>query len=367
MLSHLRNFDYILLIPVALLLCFGLLSLYSLSPISGDLFLKKQVLWVFSGIVAMVLVSTIDYRIFRTRGAVIFSLYIFFILLLGLLLLLGQKVRGIEGWFRLGDVLFQPAEFLKIILIILFAKYFSRRHIEIYRWRHIIISGLYVAVPAALLILQPDLGSVIVIFGIWALLMVFAGIPFRRLFVLLCAFLFTAGLLWAFVLHPYQKARITNFINPWTDARGGGYQTIQSMIAVGAGRITGEGLGYGTQSHLHFLPEPETDFIFATFAEEWGFVGSALLLSIYGFLFWRLLWLMRQTTNNFERLFLLGFLFLIFIEFIIHVGANTGILPITGLTLPFMSYGGSSLLSLFIGLGIIQSIQTHPSISLASD
>ena len=170
--------------------------------------------------------------------------------------------------------------------------------------------------------------------------------------------------MWHFALASYQKARITNFLNPWTDPRGGGYNTIQSMIAVGAGRFTGEGIGYGTQSHLNFLPEPETDFIFAAFAEEWGFTGSIFLLGVFLFLFWQLWICLKNAPDNFSRLFIFGFSSLVFIQFTVHLGANTGLLPITGLTLPFVSYGGSSLLSLFIGLGIIQSITAHQSIKL---
>ncbi len=363
MFRHLRSFDIPLLIPVAFLLSLGLLTLYSLSPISGDLFLKKQILWIIVGIAAMAWISGIDYRILRNRGAIVFLLYAACIAALSLLFVAGSRLKGVEGWFSFGSFLLQPVEFLKIILIILLAKYFSHRHIEIHRWMHIAISAIYTGVAAMLLLLQPDLGSTIVITVLWIAIMIFAGIPGRRLLVLFVAFLAIAVTLWTFVLAPYQKARITNFIDPWKDPKGGGYNSIQSMIAVGSGQILGEGIGYGTQSHLHFLPEPETDFIFATFAEEWGLVGASVIFILFGALFWRLLTLARTSTNNFARIFILGYLFLLFIQFVVHVGANTGVLPITGLTLPFVSYGGSSILSLFIGLGIIQSIQIHKSIS----
>lgn len=367
MFPRIRDYDTVIFIPISILLLVGLLSLYSLSPISGDLFLKKQFLWIATGIIAMLTVGSVDYRIFKSKGAIAILFYLACIAALAALFVAGTRLKGVEGWFRFGGFLLQPAEFLKIALIILLAKYFSPRHIEIHRWMHIIISGIYVALPAIFLLLQPDLGSVIVIVGIWAAFMMFAGIPLKRLAVLVMFFAALSAGMWHFVLAPYQKARIVNFINPWNDPRGGGYQSIQSMIAVGAGRIWGEGIGYGTQSHLHFLPEPETDFIFATFAEEWGFAGSAVLLGVFGFLFLRLLQLAKRATDNFSRFFILGFLALIFIQFTIHVGANMGILPITGLTLPFVSYGGSSLLSLFIGLGIIQSIQSHKNTVLGDE
>lgn len=364
MFSRFRNYDFILLLPIALLIAVGLLTLYSLSPISGDLFLKKQFLWIGIGIATMLWVSLIDYRLFSSRGAITFLFYGIWVLALGFLFIAGTKIKGVEGWFSFGGFLLQPVEFLKIAVIILLAKYFSPRHIEIHRWVHILVSGIYIAVPTFLLLLQPDLGSTGVVIAIWILMMIFAGIPLKRLVIIGLLFGLLAGLMWNIALQPYQKARITNFIDPWKDPRGGGYQTIQSMIAVGAGRLTGSGIGYGTQSHLHFLPEPETDFIFATFAEEWGFVGSVFLLLVFMSLFLRLSDHIMKAPDNFSRFFIFGYLVLLLIQVVVHIGANTGMLPITGLTLPFVSYGGSSMLSLFLGLGIIQSIQLHRSIQL---
>ncbi len=360
-MSHIRNFDFFVMAPVGLLIALGLITLYSLSPISGDLFLKKQILWVVVGCIALIWVSSIDYRLFRSRGAIVFVIYGVSIAALLLLFVAGTRIKGVEGWFNLGGFLIQPVEFLKIALLVILAKFFSGRHIEAYRWSHIAISGLYTGIPAFLLLLQPDLGSAIVVVGLWGALMIFAGIPPRRLFTLSAIFIFISLILWQTALAPYQKARIVSFMDPWADPRGGGYQLIQSMIAVGRGKITGEGLGYGTQSHLNFLPEPETDFIFATFAEEWGFIGSSLLFTVFGFLFWRLWFLARNATNNFARFFIFGYCVLLFIQFTVHIGVNTGALPITGITLPFVSYGGSSILSLSIGLGIIQSIKTRQS------
>ncbi len=355
-MPNIRNFDYILLVPVGLLIALGLITLYSLSPVSGDLFLKKQILWVVLGLVAMFFASSIDYRLFRSRGAIVFIFYALSVGALALLFIAGTRIKGVEGWFSFGGFFLQPVEFVKITLLIILAKYFSGRHIEIYHWKHIFISGSYIAIPAFLLMLQPDLGATIVIIGLWIAIMIFVGISRRRLLVLALLLGIISIGAWYGVLAPYQKARMTSFLNPWADSRGSGYHSIQSMIAVGGGKITGAGIGYGTQSHLHFLPEPETDFIFATFAEEWGFIGSVLFFSIFGFFFWRLFFLARAMTNNFATFFIFGYFVLIFIQFTIHVGANTGVLPITGLTLPFMSYGGSSLLALFLGLGIIQSI-----------
>ena len=177
---------------------------------------------------------------------------------------------------------------------------------------------------------------------------------FRSTLLLLGAIL--AGGFWHWGLADYQKSRITSFLDPYEDPQGAGYQMIQAMIAVGSGRIWGKGLGYGSQSHLNFLPEPQADFIFAAFAEEWGFIGTVLLFAILSVLLWRIIAIGIQSADNFSRLYALGFAALIFTQSFIHLGANMGILPITGITLPFMSYGGSSVITLFLGVGILQNI-----------
>jgi rod shape determining protein RodA len=307
----------------------------------------------------MVVSSFIDFRLFRTQGYVVLLFYIIVTLLLVLVLLVDSRVRGIEAWLRVGGVAFQPVELAKLVLIILLAKFFSKRHIEIYRIQHLAVSAVYLAIPALLVLLQPDLGSAIILISIWVATVVFSGMKLRHFFLLtlLAVILFTAA--WSLVLKPYQQARITSFLNPYEDPKGAGYQMIQSMIAVGSGRMWGKGLGYGSQTHLHFLPEAETDFIFAAYAEEWGFVGVAAMLALFFLVLWRILKIGMAASDNFSRLYTLGLAALIFVQSFIHISMNMGLLPVTGLTLPFVSYGGSSLVTLLIGVGILQNIKIN--------
>lgn len=359
LLAHIRRYDRLLLGAVFLLVGLGLLSLYSLQDVSPFPFFERQLLWAGIGIVLMVGASLIDFRIFRTQSAVVISLYVAVLILLLVVILGNVTVRGVTAWIRFGSVFFQPVEIAKLALIILLAKFFSKRHVEIFRIQHLAISWFYMAVPALLVLLQPDLGSAIILIAIWIAAVLFSGMKLRHIFVLFLIAMILGGFAWQFGLEPYQKARITAFLNPYADPQGAGYQMLQSMIAVGSGGVWGKGLGYGSQSHLNFLPEAETDFIFAAFAEEWGFVGVLVFLSILFFLLVRIVRVGMRSADNFSRLYAVGLAAFIFVQSIIHVGMNMGALPITGITLPFFSYGGSSLVTLLIGVGILQNIHIN--------
>lgn len=358
-LRHIFQYDWLLLGAVSLLSAIGLISLFSLSGASSFPFFERQLVWSGIGLLFLVAVSLIDFRIFRTQTAAVLLLYVVSVLMLLAVILGNFAVRGVEAWLKIGTFFFQPVEFAKLVLIILLAKFFSRRHVEIYRIRHLLVSGFYVAIPAALVLLQPDLGSAIVLAAIWVAIVIFSGMKLRHFFLLL----FIAGMLsfsaWQFLLAPYQKDRITAFLDPYADPQGTGYQMIQAMIAVGSGQIWGKGLGYGSQSHLNFLPEAETDFIFAAYAEEWGFAGVTALLALLFIVLWRTVMIGIKASDNFSRLYTLGLAALIFTQAFIHIGMNMGMLPITGLTLPFVSYGGSSLVTLLIGVGILQNIKIN--------
>ncbi len=221
------------------------------------------------------------------------------------------------------------------------------------------VSGVYLLIPTGLVLLQPDLGSAIVLISIWFVMVIFSGMRLRHLFYLILLGSIVSAVAWGFLLAPYQKARLTSFLNPALDSRGTGYQMIQSVIAVGSGKIWGKGLGYGSQTHLHFLPEAETDFIFAAYAEEWGFVGSSILLTVLLLLIWRIIRIGAVASDNFSRLYSLGFAALVAVQSFIHIGMNMGVLPITGITLPFVSYGGSSLVTLLFGVGVLQNIKIN--------
>ena len=358
-LSHILKYDWLLMGAVLLLMILGLVTLFSLSGVSSFPFFPRQILWSAIGTAALVLVSLVDFRLFKTQSVAVFIFYLLTVLLLGAVLLGDFAVRGVEAWFRVGNFFLQPVELAQIVLIILLAKFFSKRHVEIYRLNHLLVSAAYFAVPAFLVLLQPDLGSAAILVAIWISVVIFSGMKFRHLIFLLLFTALLAFLGWNFVLAPYQKDRVVSFFSPYDDPQGASYQMIQSMIAVGSGRIWGKGLGYGSQTHLHFLPEAETDFIFAAFAEEWGFVGVAVILILLLILLWRIVSIGMRASDNFSRLYAHGFATLVFIQSFIHIGMNMGILPVTGLPLPFVSYGGSSLVTLLLGVGILQNIKIN--------
>lgn len=358
MLLRLRQMDWVLNGAFLFIVALGLISFLSFSGFGGYFF-QRQLLWIAFGVVFFLFFSFLDYRVFRSSGLFLFCGYFVGVMALMALLVFGPITRGIRGWFGIAGVLIQPVEFMKLLLVVFVAKYFSKRHNEIADMRHIIISGMYFVVPILLVLLQPDLGSAFIILAIWIAVTLFSGIHYKHFAVLMLLLAIVAIIGWFFALAPYQKARIMAFLDPYQDPRGTGYNVIQSLIAVGSGQVLGRGFGYGSQTHLRFLPESETDFIFAAFAEEWGFVGALALLSLYGILLWRLLRIGFFSDNNFARLYILGFSTLIFTQVFVHVGMNIGVFPITGITLPFMSYGGSSLVSLMVGMGVAQSIRIH--------
>ena len=358
MFSHLKKLDWFLIIIALLLTGIGLLSIYSTSQENLVNF-KKQIMFIGLGFFLMFGLSFFDYRVLKNHSLILIILYIFCLVLLGGLFFLGREVRGAVSWFQFGFFNFQPVELTKIVIILVLAKYFSFRHIEMYRIRHIIISGIYIGLPILLLLPQPDLGSVLILSGIWLGVMLIAGIKTRHLVVLTLIAIFLVGGSWFFLLKDYQKQRILTFVNPQVDPYGQGYNIVQALISVGSGGLFGKGLGQGSQSQLKFLPEQQTDFIFASVAEERGLLGIIFLLIIFTLLFWRILKIAIYSTNNFSRLFASGLVIMLFSQMFINVGMNMAILPITGLTLPFVSYGGSSLLTIFLGLGILQSIKVR--------
>jgi len=359
-LLYFRHIDWILLLAIAPILGAGLVSMYSFVGVNN--FFERQLLWIAIGSLVLFGLSLLDFRILR-KTYVMLALFLSSIGLLALLFLLGSTVKGAQSWFHLGLFAFQPADPMKLVLILVLAKYFSRRHIEIAHWKHVIISGCYALIPFFLVLSQPDFGSAIVLFFIWFGMTVVSGISKKHLFLVLSTGLFTALLLWSFAFAPYQKERIKTFLHPLTDVRGAGYNAYQSTIAVGSGELLGKGIGYGTQSRLKFLPEHQTDFIFASFAEEWGFVGVSLLLLCYGIVIWRIIHAASIGATNFETLYALGLAIFFMTQLTIHIGMNMGLLPVTGQTIPFMSYGGSHLVTELAGLGILMGMGRYARVS----
>jgi rod shape determining protein RodA len=266
---------------------------------------------------------------------------------------------GAQSRFNLGFFSLQPADPAKLVLIIVLAKYFSKRHELIGDFKHIIISGLYTLVFFGLVFIQPDFGSAIILFFIWFGMVIVSGIRLKHLAIVFLLGALAFGGMWQFAFQDYQKARIMTFLDPLSDIQGSGYNAYQSTIAVGSGQLLGKGIGYGTQSKLQFLPEYETDFIFAAFAEEWGLFGVVMLFALFGLVIWRLLHHAINAATNFERLFATGVAILLVSHFFVHIGMNIGLLPVTGTTVPFLSYGGTHLMTEFLGVGIVMAMSRY--------
>jgi len=350
------NIDWILFFSAFCISILGLLTMNSF--VGNNDFFFKQTLWLIVSIISFFVFAFFDFRFLRKTSVVVFIFLLAFFLLFALFFL-GKISKGAESWFNFGLFSFQPVEFVKLALIILLSKYFSRRHIEIANIRHIIVSGLYAFIVFVLVFLQPDFGSALVILLIWLGMILVSGVSKKHLFIVFAFGAIAFSLFWNFALHDYQKERIINFLHPLADIRGAGYSAYQSTIAVGSGQIFGKGVGYGTQSKLQFLPEYHTDFIFAAFAEEWGFVGVIILFGLFGTLLARLLFNSYYGATNFEILFGLGLSILFMSHFIVNVGMNIGLMPVTGITFPFMSYGGTNLLISFSCLGILMGMRKY--------
>jgi rod shape determining protein RodA len=349
-------FDWTLVFPAIALSLTGMLTMSTFGQ--GTSLAPRQLLWLVIAVALYMALSTFDMRFVR-RTSVVVTLYVLAGILLVSLLLFAHPVMGARAWFSLGPISFQPADFAKLALIVLLAKYLSRRHVEIGDYRHILVSGAYALTFTLLILVEPDMGNAIIFGTVWLGMMLVSGISKKHLAALGFIALAVASILWFEGLKPYQRARIVSFVNPAADIHGSGYNAYQAKIAVGSGELFGKGIGYGTQSKLRFLPEYQTDFIFAAFAEEWGFAGVALLLSLYALLFARLAQIARAAATNFDAFFTLGVLILFSAHLAIHVGISLGLLPVTGTTIPFMSSGGSHLVLEFAALGIITSLARH--------
>lgn len=356
--------DWLLVLFMIPVLGAGLVTMNSFTGESS--FFNHQLIWIGVSFTFLLAFSFVDFR-FLKRTDILVSLFLIFSALLILLFIFGHTSGGAQSWFSFGGFSFQPADMMKLVVILMLAKYFSRRHIEIGNFKHILISGLYAFIPFMLVFLQPDFGSAIIIFFIWFGMTLVSGISKKHLLVVIGIMLVSFAVLWGFIFAPYQKARIITFIDPLSDIHGSGYNVYQSTIAVGSGQLFGKGVGFGTQSRLNFLPEFETDFIFAAFSEEWGFVGVSILFILFGLIIWRILKMALLGTSNFEILYGLGLAMYFMTHFIINIGMNIGIMPVTGITLPFMSYGGSHLLTEFIGLGILMGMNKHKRVAHKDD
>jgi rod shape determining protein RodA len=304
------------------------------------------------GLVGFFVASLINYRFYRSFSL---PLYIIGGLLLIGVLIFGTKIHGTTGWIFIGGNGFQPVEFVKLFTIIMLARYFSRHGQEFDRFSTLARSFSIVGVYLVLILLEPDLGSAIIYLIIWLGLIFLVNIKRSLVMLMLAGIVLVVSLGWFFVLKDYQKERVTSLFMPKRDSLSTGYNIHQSMVAVGSGGFWGRGLGLGSQSQLKFLPEQQTDFIFAVIAEELGFIGAGLTLIIFAVLFLRILYHARKSRDDYSIFLIGGVIIMIYTQVFINVGMNLGIAPVVGVPLPFVSAGGSSLITSLIAIGMIQS------------
>jgi len=357
--SFLREkIDWKLILPAFGLTLFGLIIIYTTSLYSHNFSnFKKQLIFFLISIIFLFVLSFFDLRFLKTNSYLIFSLYVAALCLLFGLLIFGKELRGVRGWYRIGPFSFDPVPFSVVLVGIVLSKYFATRHIQIHNLKLIFFSFLYAFFPSFLVILQPDLGSGLIFIFVWLGILLFSGIKLSHLVIIGLIFLIIFFVGWQFWMKDYQKQRILSFLNPQKDKKGVSWQINQSKIAIGSGGIFGKGLGKGSQTQYGFLPEAQTDFIFSAIAEQTGLLGVSVLLSLYFFLLWRILKIIAFAKSNFLRLFAAGFSFLLISQSFINMGMTLGILPIIGIPLPFVSYGGSQLLAFYLGLGILQNLE----------
>jgi rod shape determining protein RodA len=354
----LRDFDWTLLAFVLLLSVISVFEIYSATlhtKFHG--FQRMQILWIAGGMMAMFVMSVIDYH---KLLSIIYWIYGFCLLSLVAVLAVGQRVLGGKRWIRFpGGIHFQPSEWVKLVLIVVMARYFTNLAGRELTWRDVLQAIALVAVPMLLVLKQPDLGTALTYTPILLIGLFLGGIGWKRASVLVLVAVLGIGTVWMSgkVLKPYQKARLTSFMNPDADPRGSGYQILQSKIAVGDGGVFGRGASRGTQTQGDFLPIPYTDFIFAAFSEEHGFVGAVLVLLLYFLILMRLMQ-NAQTAADLPGSFLvMGVVAVLIFQIAVNVGMVLGLMPVTGIPLPLMSYGGSSVLFTFLALGMVMNVR----------
>ncbi|PIR75661.1 MAG: hypothetical protein CO030_00165 [Candidatus Magasanikbacteria bacterium CG_4_9_14_0_2_um_filter_42_11] len=350
-----RGYDWTLVIVILLLSAIGLAGIYSVDLSKGDtlIYFPVQTIALVLGLFVLVLAASVHSVFYQSFSRIAYSGVL---VLLIAVLFFGATIRGTTGWFRLFGFSLQPAELAKVSLILFLSWIFYRHGRQYYKWQFVFSTILIVGAYVGLILLQPDLGSALILLSIWFGLLLFSNTKKTYIALLLSLGVGAFLLGWFFLFAPYQKARLMTFLDPASDPLGAGYNVSQSVIAIGAGNIFGRGLGFGSQSQLHFLPEAQTDFIFAVIAEELGFIAVIGVFVLYSLLIWRIILLTKRCRDDFSVFVLLGIAILFFTQVVVNIGAATGVLPVTGVTLPFLSYGGSSLVINFFFIGIALSI-----------
>jgi rod shape determining protein RodA len=348
-----RNWDGTLFALTLSLLFIGLAGLYSTSlsqPAAVSLF-PRQLIGVGLGLLILFTIAALDYRTYRSWSRII---YLSAIALLVAVLLLGRTVRGTTGWLRFGILGFQPVEAVKFLWVMALASYLAHAGPPLTAKKTLVASLLLVPL-LGLVLAQPDFGSGLILVVVWGVLLAAMPKP-KHWWLMMGLVILIVGLAGSFFLKDYQRGRLLTFFDPQADPLGRGYNVTQSIIAVGAGGLWGRGLGLGTQSQLHFLPEQHTDFIFASISEELGLVGSGLILILWLAFFTRLIWLIRRLRDDFAVLVGIGIFSIFASQVVFNIGMNLGLVPVVGLTLPFFSFGSSSLVMSLAAVGVLENL-----------
>lgn len=352
MFTHLKRLDWVLNFAIIFLASAGLLSLLSTAR---NLF-WFQLVWVVLGFGIMFAVSSFDWRPFITYKWFIWGIYLLAIIFLVITYLFAPSIRGVRAWLLIGPFQFQMSEFAKFALIIIFSSFFAKGHIAIAHVKNLALSFVYFLIPALLIIIQPDMGTALILFGIWFGYLLVSELRWKHILAALLIFMIVFAFMWTSVLEEYQKDRIIGLFNPESDPLGINYNVIQSKIAIGSAGFWGKGFMQGTQVQLGFLPEAQTDFIFSAFVEEWGTFGGLLIFAAFFVILYRIIEIGISAENNFGKFICLGVSILFLLHFILNIGSNLSLLPVIGVPFPFLSYGGSNMLINFLLIGIIQSI-----------
>lgn len=355
LLRAFRRLDWFIVFAVFLLIVLSFSALYSVELSRADAvrYIPKQAVALVLGLMLSIPIVAMHYSGWRQLGR---NVYFFGLILLALVLVFGVTIRGTTGWFSLFGFNFQPVEFMKLAFAVQLARYFSIKGEYPITWRHILESGALLILPVMLVMLQPDLGSASILVGTWFFILLFSGIRWYHLATFAASGVSATLIGWFFLLQDYQKDRIAVFLNPELDPLGAGYNVTQAKIAIGSGGLFGRGLGFGSQSQLKFLPEAQTDFIFSVISEELGFLGSFLVIAAFCIILWRAFVIVKRSRDKFASFLALSLSSVLVVQMIINIGVNLTLLPTTGVALPFVSYGGSSLLISLIIIALLQSI-----------
>jgi rod shape determining protein RodA len=351
-----RRNDWLLTIAMLLLLAIGLTEIYGVSLGRGGVSLlafRKQLIFAVVGLAGFLVLSFSDYHRWRSYSVYLYGLAV---IMLISVLCLGTSINGTRGWFNIFGLGIQPVEIVKVFLIVYLANYFSSRTIRTDQLKNFCKSGLAMLILMALVLLQPDFGSAVLLAIIWIIFALIIGFDRRYLYWLIGLSIIGAMAGWLFLFTDIQKNRVSSFINPNRAALSQNYNINQAMIAVGSGRLLGRGVGFGSQTQLKFLPEAQTDFIFAVIAEERGFLGTGLVTLLFAVILYRALISLAKIKDDFGCFIIIGSVGLLAIEIFVNIAMNIGLLPVVGIALPLVSYGGSSLIANLLLLGLVNSV-----------